>query len=240
MRKNVVTMIRSLFAVIALSGMVGCGDGNGTSGNPTPVGIPVDLSKFASIFKGVPGSVPQSFPSLQGSDPQGNLLSGSLSMTPGAQIIVLDDGTSCYSSATATTLSQNNSTLVTENITKYFKVSDGSFYRMVAVSDRGSTTYVRTSADSFPHGGVKVGDSGNLGVFQGSDGTTLFIEWAVNPDFNGGTVFVISEQFYSSGMGMTSETHSYYLDAEGNLTKFAFRINISEGTYQVSGAVSGP
>lgn len=226
-------------AAMVLSGMVGCGDSsNDSSGNLTPVGTAVNLSKFASTFTGSPGSAPLSFPSLVGSDPQGNPLSGSLRMTPGSQVTVLDDGTSCNSSVTAITISQNNSTLVTDNITKYFRESDGSFYRMVV--GRGSTTYVRTSADSFPGGDVKVGDSGNLGVFQGSDGTILFIEWAVSPDVNGGSVFVISEQFYSVGMGMTSENHYYYLDAEGNPIKFAFRINISEGTYQVSGDVSGP
>ena len=245
MRKNIVTMVRCLFAVIVLSGMVGCNDScsdscNGSSGKLTPVGTAVKLSKFASTFTGVPGSTPLSFSSLLGSDPQGNPLSGSLQMTPGSETTVLDDDTICNSSVTTVTLSQNNSTLVTENITKYFRVSDGSFYRMAAVSGRGSTTYVRTTpADSFAWEDAKVGDSGNWGVFQGSDSTALFIEWEIDPDVNGGSVFVISEQFYSAGMGMTSEKHYYYLDAEGNPIKFAFRINMSDGAYQVSGDVSG-
>ena len=182
MRKNIVTMVRCLFAVIVLSGMVGCNDScsdscNGSSGKLTPVGTAVKLSKFASTFTGVPGSTPLSFSSLLGSDPQGNPLSGSLQMTPGSETTVLDDDTICNSSVTTVTLSQNNSTLVTENITKYFRVSDGSFYRMAAVSGRGSTTYVRTTpADSFAWEDAKVGDSGNWGVFQGSDSTALFIE----------------------------------------------------------------
>ena len=238
MIKNFVNVIRCLFAAVVLLGLSGCGDSNNSSVNLTPVGTVVNLSKFASSFMGLSNSVTLNFPDLQGTDPQGNALTGSASMTPDSNTTTLDDGTKCYSSVDASTLNENGSILVTESITKYFKVSDGSFYRMVAVSDRGTTTYVRTSADPFPHT-IKVGDSGNMGVFQGSDGTTLFVEWAMNAGIDGGSIFVISEQFYDAGNGMTSEEHNWYLDAQGNPTKFAFHINLSDGTYQVSGDISG-
>ena len=62
-------------------------------------------------------------------------------------------------------LSQGGSTLVDETSTKYFKASDGSFYRMTHSSSSGITTYARISQDSFPHS-VKIGDFGNLACFR--------------------------------------------------------------------------
>ena len=212
--------------------MSGCG---GNSTTLTPVGTVVNLSVFESTFTGRPNSVPLSFPSLTGTDPQGNPLSGSLSINPGNNVTVLPDGTSCRSTVTTSILSQNGNTLVDETSTKYFKVSDGSFYQMVHSSSIGSTTYVRISNDSFGHGPVKVGDSGNLGLFQGSDGTMLTVTWALNPGTNGGSIFVLSEIYSSPATGMMSEDQSFYLDATGNPTAYAFWMDMSGDIYQASG-----
>jgi hypothetical protein len=230
-KKIVETAMLGLLAAV-LCGMPGCG---GTGTTLTPVGTVVNLSVFDSSFTGKPNSVSLNFPSLTGADPQGNPLSGSLSMIPANNVTVLPDGTSCYSTVTTSILSQSGNTLVDETSTKYFKVSDGSFYQMVHTSSSGSTTYVRISNDSFGHGPVKVGDSGNLGLFQGSDGTMLTVTWALNPGTDGGSIFVLSEIYSSPAMGMMSEDQSFYLDATGNPTAYAFWMDISGDIYQVSG-----
>jgi hypothetical protein len=229
MRMTVKTAITGLLATI-MCGMAGCG-GNNTS--LTPVGTVVDLRVFESTFTGRPNSVPLIYPSLVGTDPQGNPLSGSLSIIPAQQATVLDDGTSCYSTVSRSTLTQNGDTLVDETSTKYFRVSDGSFYRMVHTS--GTTTYVRISNDSFGHGPVKVGDFGNLGLFQGSDGTTLTVTWALNPSINGGSIIVISEIYSSPAMGMMSEDQSFYLDATGAPTRYGFWMDVDGDIYEASG-----
>jgi len=216
-----------------LCDMPGCGGDSTTT--LTPVGTVVNLSIFDSTFTGKPNSVSLNFPSLTGLDPQGNPLSGSLSIIPAKSVTVLPDGTSCYSTVTTSILTQNGNTLVDETSTKYFKVSDGSFYQMVHTSSSGSTTYVRISNDSFGHGPVKVGDSGNLGLFQGSDGTMLTVTWALDPGTNGGSIFVLSEIYSSAAMGMMSEDQSFYLDATGNPTAYAFWMDMGGDIYQVSG-----
>jgi hypothetical protein len=233
-RKIVESAMMGLLAAF-VCGMAGCGGGDNTT--LTPVGTVVNLKAFESSYTGKPNSASLSFPSLTGTDPQGNTLFGSLSISPAKQVTVLDGNISCYSTVTNTTLTEGGSTLVNESSTKYFEVSNGSFYLMVHSSGPGdSTTYVRTSQDSFSSAGTaKVGDSGDLGLFQGSDGTTLTVSWALNPDVNGGSIFVISETYSSAAMGMMSEDQSYYLDATGNPTRFGFRLNMSDGTYQVSG-----
>lgn len=137
---------------------------------------------------------------------------------------------------TTSILTQNGSTLVNETSTKYFRVSDGSFYQMVHASSSGSTTYVRISNDSFGMGPVKVGDSGDLGLFQGSDGTMLTITWALNPGYNGESVFVISEIYSSPAMGMMSEDQSFNLDATGHPAAYAFWMDMSGDIYQAAGS----
>ncbi len=153
----------------------------------------MNLSIFDSTFTGKSGSVALNYPSLKGADPQGNPLAGSLNIAPAAKVTVLPDGTPCYSTVTTSILAQNGANLMDETSTKYFRVSDGSFYQMLHTSSSGTTTYVRISNDSFGKGPVKVGDSGNLGLFQGGDGTMLTMTWALNPGYNGESIFVISE-----------------------------------------------
>lgn len=70
-------------------------------------------------------------------------MSGSVGIIPAKQPIVLNDGTNCYSTVTTSILAQNGNDLVDETSTKYFRVSDGSFYQMIHTSSSGSTTYVR-------------------------------------------------------------------------------------------------
>ena len=231
MKKLVRIAITGLFAA-SLCGMPGCGANSATL---TPLGTVVNLSTFDSTFTGKPNSVPLNYPSLTGTGPQGMPLSGSLNIVPAQSVTVLPDGTSCYSTVTTSILTQSGNTLVDETSTKYFKVSDGSFYQMVHASSSGTTTYVRVSNDSFGHGPVKVGDSGNLGLFQGSDGTMLTVTWALNPSTNGGSEFVISEIYSSPAMGMMSEAQSFYLDGAGNPTAYAFGMDMGGDIYQVSG-----
>jgi len=225
------TAIIGSLAVIAC-GISSCGGGNTAL---TSVGTVVNLSVFDSTFTGKPNSVSLSYPSLTGTDPQGNALSGSLSIVPAQNATVLPDGTTCYSTVTTSILAQNGNDLVDETSTKYFRVSDGSFYQMIHTSSSGTTTYARISNDSFGKGPVKVGDSGNLGLFQGSDGTVLTVTWALNPGYNGGSIFVISEIYSSAAMGMMSEDQSFYLDAAGNPTAYSFWMDMDGAIYQVSG-----
>ena len=226
-------IVGSLAALMC--GVAGCG-GNGPA--LTPAGTVVNLSVFDSTFTGKSGSVALSYPSLKGTDPQGSPLSGSLSIVPAAKVTVLPDGTQCYSTVTTSILAQNGANLMDETSTKYFRVSDGSFYQMVHTSSSGTTTYVRISNDSFGKGPVKVGDSGNLGLFQGSDGTTLTMTWALNPSYGGGSIFVISEVYSSPAMGMMSEDQSFSLDATGNPTAYGFWMDMDAAIYQVSGGVA--
>lgn len=234
MSKRVEVTVMGLLAAF-LCGLAGCGGNAGAT--LTSVGTVVNLSTLKSSYLGMPNAATLNFPSLTGSDPQGNPLTGSLTITPAKQVTVLSGNIRCYSTVTNTTLSQGGTTLVDESSTKYFNVANRSFYQMVHSSGPGdSTTYVRISQDSFSTAGtVKVGDSGDLGLFQGSDGTTLTVAWALNPDINGGSIFVISETYSSPSMGMMSEEDSFYLDATGNPTRYAFKLNMSNGTYQVSG-----
>lgn len=77
-KKMVKTTIIGLIAALLCS-IPGCG-GNSTA--LTPVGTVVDLRVFDSTFTGKPNSVDLNFPSLTGTDSQGNPLSGSLSIVP--------------------------------------------------------------------------------------------------------------------------------------------------------------
>jgi len=226
-------IIGSLAAMMC--GAAGCG---GNSPALTPAGTVVNLSIFDSTFTGKPGSVALNYPSLTGTDTQGNRLSGSLSIVPAADVTALPDGTKCYSTVTTSILAQNGTNLVDETSTKFFRVSDGSFYQMVHTSSSGTTTYVRLSNDSFGKGPVKVGDSGNLGLFQGSDGTMLTVTWSLNPAYNTGSIFVISEVYSSPAMGMMSEDQRFYLDATGNPTAYSFWMDMDGAIYQVSGNVA--
>ena len=230
-KMTVNTMILGLLAALLCS-IPGC---EGNSIALTPGGTAVNLKVFDSTFTGKPNSVALNFPSLKGADPAGNPLSGSLSIVPAPNAVVLPDGTNCYSTVTTSILTQSGNSLVDETSTKYFKVSDGSFYQMVHSSGAGITTYVRISNDSFGHGPVTVGDAGNLGLFQGSDGTVLTVTWALNPGTNGGSIFVISETYSNPAMGMMSEDQSFYLDAAGNPTAYGFWMDMGGDIYQVSG-----
>jgi len=230
MKKTAVGVMVAVCAGIVL-GVSACNDNDLTS-----AGTAVDLSALINTYVGRPGSVALNFPSLTGSDAQGNTLNGSLSITPAAHATVVN-GTSCNSTVTRVTLTKNGATLYDSTSTKYFKAANGSFYTMVRSSDHGDATYNRTSQDSFAggSGSVHVGDSGNLGVFEGSTGARLTATWTLDAAGDGGSVFVISQTYSSARAGMTTLEDRFYLDAKGVPNKFAFRINTSEGTYSLSG-----
>jgi hypothetical protein len=176
------------------------------------------------------------FSSLTGFDPQGNTLSGSLTITPDAQPTVLDGTVTCRTSVTRTLLTRGGTTLSDSTSTKYFDTSSGRFFRLLHVSGMGTTTYSRASEDHFPHGDVEVGDSGDLGLLSGDDGTTLTVSWDVEPDYDGGSIFVIREMYANLTVGMMmSEDQFFHLDKDGTPTAFAFRMNSSDGTYTLAG-----
>jgi hypothetical protein len=66
----------------------------------------------------------------------------------------------------------------------------------------------------------------------------LTITWALNPGYNGGSIFVISEVYSSPAMGMMSEDQSFSLDATGNPTAYGFWMDMDAAIYQVSGNVA--
>ena len=93
MNKRMIRLAIAGSLAAMMCGVAGCG---GNSPALTPTGTVVNLSIFDSTFTGKSGSVALNYPSLKGTDPQGNPLSGSLSIVPAAAVTVLQDGTQCY------------------------------------------------------------------------------------------------------------------------------------------------
>lgn len=225
-----------MFKKIVMVGMVlmlaacGGGGGGGTAGTLTPTGTSVNLTPFKNVFLGTSAGTQYSFPTLSGTDSLGRAWSGSFT--------VIADGTTTFEAQNVTkrrslvTLQLVGGTAVSSITTAYFQVADGAPYK--SVTNTG-ITYTPTSQVPIP-ATAKVGDFGAFATLSGSDGTTTTSTWALNADYNGASILVLSSIIKTGATVTGTEADSFYLDATGIPTKISISATTSGVTVNLSGS----
>jgi hypothetical protein len=229
MRKNAIDVMTGII-IAAVFSLAGCGGGGngGTAPIPTPVGTTVNLAAFKSVFLGASAGATYTFPTLVGTDLQGNTWSGSHSLV--ADGAATFENQSITKSRNLLNIHSNNST--TNNLTSmYFQVADHSIYKIIADPAIEYLPSTQTLLPDIP----KVGDSGTLGSFTSSVATPTTMTWALNADFNGASILVLSSSFKTGSNAGPTEVYSYYLDTSGIPTKVIIKLNNGVTTIALSG-----
>lgn len=232
-------MKKSLFIIaisVSLLGLAGCGGGssNGTSATAqadtqTPVVSTVNLSAFKGVFNGTSTDSQYNFASLTGTDSQDRAWSGSYTMV--ADGATTFETKNVFKSRIIATMKLGSGAPVSAVSSYYNLASDGSIYKQ---TDGSGTVSVPVTQFAIP-GTPKVGDTGIIGTFNKSDGTTESVTWSLNADVNGTSQFVITFVEKSGSTLTSTETNTFYLDATGNPTKYSVSVTSNGNTINLSG-----
>lgn len=213
----------------------GCGSsdrgGGSSSVTPTPSGTQVNLTSVKGVMLGTVTGSQISIPALSGTDSAGRLWSGSFSIVADGPTVF--EGQNVTKAQSSITLQTAGIAPVSSVSTNYFNSSDGSPYK--SVSSNG-VSEIPTSTFVFPTS-VKVGDSGSLGAFSSSDGTTSSSTWSCNPGVNGGSLFVVSSIIKTGSTVTSTEVDTYYLSANGTPTSLTVSATTSGVTVNLSGSI---
>jgi hypothetical protein len=229
MRRVVINVMAGLFAAAVL-GMTGCGSGGrGTTGTLTPTGTAVSLATMKSALLGTSPGVTFNFPNLVGSDSQGRAWSGSYQdIADGSLNFELLNVTR---SRALLTLQLGSGTPVSGTNIKYFLAADRSYYKVI---DDSGTVFVPTTQTALPDI-PKVGGSGSIGTFTGSDGSTVTMTWALNADLNGASILAFTS-VSKLGTATSTEVDSYHLNSAGTPTSITIVATVSGTTVTLAGA----
>jgi hypothetical protein len=140
------------------------------------------------------------------------------------------EGQNVTRSRTTVTLQSGGISASSSN-SQYFMTSDRSFYKVV---ESTGTTYLPTSQSAVPDT-VHVGDSGTIGTFNGSDGTTVTMTWRLDPGVNGASILAVSSVTKTGASVTSTEVDSYYLDTNGIPTSISVMVTASGTTISLTG-----
>lgn len=194
----------------------------------TAAGTAVTLTPFNKIFHGVTAGEALKFPLLVGADLEGQTWSGSYSM--------IADGTRTFQGRNLTRSREVITLQVAGGIptisisTKYFEVADAGIYQIVFNT---GVSYLPVAQSPLPDV-AKIGDSGSLGTFAGSDTSTVTVTWELKPAFSGLATLEISSVVHAGAMEAT-EIDSYLLDSTGIPTTVTLSATTMGTTVTLSG-----
>ena len=198
----------------------------------TPIGITVSMATLDGVFMGTATGTSFNFPSLVGSDLQGHAWSGSLKET--AYGVINFEGQNVTRCDSLISLQMAGGASATGSSSQYFLTSNGSFYKVV---DSDGTVYVPTSQNQLPNS-AKVGETGIIGTFSGSDGSTVAMNWTLNAGFNGDSYLVISSVTKQGTTTTSTETDTYQLNAAGAPIALSISVTTAGTTVTLSGQKS--
>ena len=208
------------------------GGGGGATATPTPAGTTVSLTPLKSQLMGTAATGSQMTFNLTGSDSQKNAWSGTFTMVSDGPKSF--EGQNVTSSRVTNTLTHTATGIsASETVTFYFLTSNGSLYKEVSASGLTGTPVTQTQLPDT----CKVGDTGAMWTTTQSDGTTETVTWRIDPDVNGDSRLVLtSVDKDSTNAVLSTEVDTFYLDANGNPTKYSVTVTDSGVTLTMTGS----
>ena len=210
-----------LLGVVSVFVAIGCAGTGGGGGltTPTPAGTAVSMATIKGLMYGTAPTGSQVSFNLNGSDSQGYSWTGSYA--------VMSDGPTTFESQnvalsrTLLTLKKGSGTPITLISSRYYLISNSTLYKIV--SSIGGTS-VPTTQTVIPDI-IRVGDFHNFLNTTNSDGTTTTATWAMKPDYNDSTKFILSAVIKSGATITATEEDTYTLDSSGN--PYQIRISVT-------------
>ncbi|GFO55919.1 hypothetical protein GMSM_29260 [Geomonas sp. Red276] len=203
-------------------------DTGGTAGTATREGTVVSLAPFRSVYLGLAAGSAFKVRNLVGSDLNGEPWTGSyLLLADGLRIL---EGRTLTRSREVITLKTGEGVPVISMSTRYFRLDGSGIYKVVFNS---GITYVPISQAPFP-ALMRVGERGTLGVFEGSDFSTVTVGWELKPDFNGYSTLEINSVATGEG-GSATEVDSFLLDSSGIPRKVTMSASAADNNVTVYG-----
>jgi hypothetical protein len=200
----------------------------GTGSAATPEGTTVSLDHFRSVYLGLSTGAGFRFPIIAGSDLAGQSWFGSYAILPdGARMV---EGVRLASSREVVTLQATGGIPVISISTKYFHPEQGNICKIVFNT---GVSYVPLSQGEIPCC-ARVGDTGILGTFAGSDATTVAVSWGVWPGSNGSSLLEIVYAVTGEPDGVT-EVDRFLLDPTGKPTSVALSATTMGTTVTLGG-----
>ncbi|HJV34282.1 hypothetical protein [Geomonas sp.] len=222
----------TLTGIIVNQGGSFSGGRNGQAAAPcgelTPEGTAVCMALFKKVYLGLTMGESFRFPVIVGSDQQGRAWTGSYSII--ADGPRLFEGRQLTRAREVMTLKANGGIPVISISTKYFEPDDSGVYKILFNSGVSYNPVSQCTLPSSP----RVGDRGTLGTFQGSDGSTVTVSWALKGALHGHSVLEVSSEV--TGDTETSrEVDSYLLDPTGVPATITLRATSMDTTVTLSG-----
>ncbi|HJV64915.1 MAG TPA: hypothetical protein VJ550_04205 [Geomonas sp.] len=203
-------------------------DASGVSGERTPEGTAVCMALFKKIYHGIAAGDAFRFPVITGCDQLGRAWSGSYAII--ADGPRLFEGRQLTRAREVITLKATGGIAAISISTKYFDPEDSGVYKILFNSGVSYLPIHQCSLPSSP----RVGDSGTLGSFQGSDGTVVTVNWALKGGLHGCSVLEVSS-VVSGGGEPSCEIDSYRLDPTGIPATITLRATSLDTTVTLSG-----
>ncbi len=234
MSKKVVvaTVGMFFFTILCLTGCGGGGGSVGTTNTPTPTGTVISLAAFNSVYFGTAAGAQFSFPALFGSDSQGRAWSGSLTII--ADGATTFEGQSVTKQRALNTLQVAGGASISGTSTSYFQAVSGYPYKFIGCD---GVTFIPNQSMTLPDS-AKVGDSGDLGTYAGTDSTTQYSAWSLSAGFNGGSTLTLSTTTKTGTTPNSVEIDSFQLDATGTPTSFSASLTKNGLTVNLTGSKS--
>jgi hypothetical protein len=214
-------------------GSTGRGDTpRGMEADLAPAGTAVCMTAFRNVYLGLAAGEGFRFPVMDGSDRQGQRWGGSYAML--ADGLRLFKGEKLTRSREVVTLQSPDGVPTISISTKYFHASDGGIFQIVFSS---GVTYHPLSQSALPSL-PKIGDSGILGTFIGSDTSTVTVTWEVKPAARDSAILELSSVVTGKDADTAIEVDRYLLDANGVPMTVTLSATSMGATVNLSGSKS--
>lgn len=235
-------MLRLAVCLSAMLFVCSCSDGGGANNGLTAMGTPVSLTVFNGFFRGYSTAGSQlGFSNMTGSVIFSNITganshkrcSGSYTIVAaGPTLFESQQVTESITSLALLTGPTAPSSTVSQ---RYFLVSNRDLYKITYVPP-GTLSYIPPTFFTMPPNPANVGESGTIATLGGNDGSTLTIEWALNPEFSGNSIMTITSTTRNIlSVVTTTEVDRYYLDRAGNPYKIQITVTSGVVTTRMTG-----
>lgn len=220
-------LLRSLVISLIIVFITACGGGE----TPTSTDTPTDTSLVFSAFP--PGYFDGNYSasySLTGSATDGNNYTATWIIQSGADTTFNTKPVKTIEKKLTTTNTATNAVVETVHSTYFTKDINN---LTVEGTDSLGVSYIPTSTTVIPLT-ASIGDSGSIGSYAGTDGSSSSITWSIEDGFNGKAKLVITEVFNDASSELyATQIQKWLISQDGSISGVEAIVTIHQNTKRI-------